>query len=127
MVNFDHIVLRVSNFEQAIKFYKTLFSFIKWEEVPDPGEDKSLGFKHENRFTIWITENASLQTGNDLGWLDHYAFYFNSRDEVLAGYEFCKTSEWEILSEPKAYPAYGNFFGFSFSAPDNLKIEFVTR
>jgi|GEM_PF-6763744 len=126
-ITLDHLVLRVSNFDSASDFYRTLFTFSGFSEVSDPDDKRSVGFRAANGLTLWLEEFPNLIIGDSHGWLDHYALHCESRDEVDKAYQFCKTQEWKIISEPKAYPAYGNFYGFSFRGPDNLKLEFVTR
>ena len=61
------------------------------------------------------------------GSLDHFALYCESRSQVDQAFAFCQKKGWKILTEPKAYPEYGDFYGFAFEGPDQLKIEFVTR
>jgi catechol 2,3-dioxygenase-like lactoylglutathione lyase family enzyme len=75
--------------------------------------------------TLWIEEHTDLKVGKDLGWLDHFALKCETRGEVDRAYEFCKSQGLEILTEPKAYPAYGDFYGFSFRGPNGIKLEFV--
>jgi len=127
MIKFDHFVLRVSDFESAARFYKKLFDFAGLTITPDPKDEKSIGFQSADGFTLWIEEIQDLEVGERLGWLDHYALHCESREKVNLAFEFCQGQGWSIISEPKAYPDYGNFYGFSFRGPDGIKLEFVTR
>jgi len=120
-------VLRVSDFEGAANFYCVLFKFAGFAEVLDASDPRSIGFRSDDGFTLWLEETKDLQVGEGLGWLDHYALNCESREEVLQAYEFCKEQEWVIMAEPRGYPQYGDFYGFSFRGPDNIKLEFVTR
>lgn len=126
-MNIDHIVLRTSDFDRASGFYRELFEFAEWVEVPDLNSENCVGFRHSDGFTIWLEEVEQLDTGGNLGWLDHYGLKCESRTEVDRAYEFCVSRGWTILTEPKAYPEYGDFYGFSFRGPDGIKLEFVTR
>lgn len=126
-IKLDHVVLRVSNFEDAAEFYRSLFSFMGFSEVSDPKDNRSIGFRDAQGFTLWIEEFPGLLVGKRHGWLDHYAFHCESRSSVDTAHQFCQSRGWQILSEPKAYPAYGDFYGFSFRGPDEIKLEFVTR
>lgn len=127
MFKLDHLVLRVSDFQKAVRFYQPLFQFLKWSEVLDDNAEKSLGFRDSAGLTIWLGEVENLQAGARCGFLDHFAFHCDSRKKVDVAYSYCLSQNWKILSEPKAYPQYGNFYGFSFEGPDGLKLEFVTR
>lgn len=126
-IRLDHAVLRVSNFDTAAEFYRSLFEFAGFSEVPDPSDVRCVGFKSADGLTLWIEEHRDLKVGAGLGWLDHYAFHCESPSDVDRAHTFCIAQGWEIISEPKAYPAYGNFYGFSFRGPDGIKLEFVTR
>jgi len=126
-IKLDHLVLRVSNFEIAAEFYRVLFMFAGFSEIQDPKDSRSVGFRSGDGMTIWLEEFPGLSVGDLHGWLDHYALHCESQDDVDKSYQFCITRGWQILSEPQAYPAYGNFYGFSFRGPDGMKIEFVTR
>jgi len=127
LIRLDHLVLRVSDFESAANFYCMLFKFAGFDEVQDVGSSRSIGFRSEGGLTIWLEEVKGLKAGEGVGWLDHYALHCESREEVLRAYDFCKEQKWVIIAEPKGYPEYGDFYGFSFHGPDNIKLEFVTR
>ena len=126
-IKLDHVVLRVSNFDTASEFYRALFKFAGFVEVPDPKDSRCIGFRSSGDLTLWLEEFPGLLVGDGRGWLDHYALHCESRADVDTAFQFCKAQGWQILSEPKAYPAYGNFYGFSFRGPDSIKLEFVTR
>lgn len=126
-IKLDHVVLRVSNFESAAEFYRALFGFAGFMEVLDPKDTRCIGFQSPNGLTFWLEELPGLLVGDSHGWLDHYALHCESRGDVDRAFQFCQSQGWQIISEPKAYPAYGNFYGFSFRGPDLIKLEFVTR
>ena len=126
-IKFDHLILRVSDFDSARKFYDALFEYASWEQVPDPSDERSIGYRSAERFTLWLEEVRSLNIGDSLGWMDHWALHCESREAVDHAFQFCKSQDWRILTEPKAYPDYGDFYGFSFQGPDGIKLEFVTR
>ncbi len=123
----DHAVLRVSDLDAAIAFYTTLFSYAGWKVVDDPADERSLGFRQQNGFTIWLIERRDMKMGPALGALDHLALHCASQEDVNNAYDFCIAQKWTIISEPQPYPAYENFYGFSFEGPDALRLEFVTR
>ena len=126
-IKIDHAVLRVSDISAARSFYGELFNYCDWETVPDPGDERSIGFRSNAGFTLWLDEVSELNIGSSYGWLDHFALHCESREAVNLAFDFCQSKGWEIITEPKAYPDYGNFYGFSFKGPDGIKLEFVTR
>ena len=128
MIKLDHLVLQATDFSSALEFYRLLFEFTHFAEILDPESDKSFGFRQSDGLTFWIeAASDNLTIKPKAGSLDHYAFNCENRDEVDRAYKFCRSKEWRILSEPKAYPQYGDFYGFAFEGPDGLKLEFVTH
>lgn len=127
MIQLDHFVIQVSDFTSAVEFYRQLFQYAGFIEVPDPAGDASLGFRQSNGLTIWIEDSEGRPVTPLGGSLNHYAFRCESPQAVDAAYQFCKDRNWVIRSMPKGYPQYGDFYGFAFEGPDQLKLEFVTR
>lgn len=127
MIKLDHLVLKVSDLSTALPFYRALFEFADFTEVTDPSSNQCLGYRQADGLTIWIEAAEENRSMPKAGSLDHYAFHCESRDRVNQAFTFCQQKGWKILSEPKTYPLYGDFYGFAFEGPDQLKIEFVTR
>ena len=123
----DHIVIQVSDLPSAVEFYRQLFQYAGFAEVADPAGGASVGFRQADGFIIWMEDSEGRPVTPLGGSLNHYAFRCENRQSVDAAYKFCRDREWAIGSAPKAYPQYGNFYGFAFEGPDQLKLEFVTR
>jgi catechol 2,3-dioxygenase-like lactoylglutathione lyase family enzyme len=127
MIRLDHFVIQVSDYDSAVEFYRQVFQFAEFAEVPDPAGDASIGFRQADGLTIWIEDSEGRSIKPLAGSLNHYAFHCDNRQDVDAAYQFCRDRKWNTLGEPKAYPRYGDFYGFAFEGPDQLKLEFLTR
>ena len=123
--HFDHIDLRVKNFERAREFYERLLP--------------ALGFTHDRSDSDWGTFYA---VGGDrpsefFGFVedqDHQpnetriAFWADTRDEVDEIAEFVREIGGRNLEGPEICPGYSpGYYAFFFEDPDGNKLEICCR
>lgn len=127
MIRLAHFVIQVSDYGSAVEFHRQFFQYAGFVEIPDPEGDTSIGFRQADGLTIWIEDSGGHNIQPFAGSLNHYAFHCDNRQDVDAAYQFCRERKLHTLVEPKAYPQYGDFYGFAVEGPDQLKLEFLTR
>ena len=89
-----HIALKVPNLEECEAFYVDIIGM------------KVLNRASENLVYLTLgNDNLSLGrcpagASGDGGWLDHFGFIVDSKDDLQAWYQFMKTEGVEVLDTP---------------------------
>ena len=122
VVGIDHLVIRVSDYEQSKSFYGRLFEFLGFElsdEYPD-----AIGWTNgRTRFWIGPPTTKGRSTSHRIGDIGfhHYAFELRSRKDVDELQAFLEQQGTTIVDP--AGGSYDDYYAVFFLDPDGLKLE----
>lgn len=121
VVGIDHLVIRVSDFEQSKAFYGPLFEFLGFE-VSDEYQDAIGWTNGKTRFWIGPAEAKGRKRHRigDVGF-HHYAFQLRSRKDVDALQRYLEEHRVKIVDPAGEY--YDDYYAVFFLDPDGLKLE----
>lgn len=121
VVGIDHLVIRVSDFEQSKAFYGPLFEFLGFE-VSDEYQDAIGWTNGKTRFWIGPAEAKGRKRHRigDVGF-HHYAFQLRSRKDVDALQKYLEEHRVKIVDPAGEY--YDDYYAVFFLDPDGLKLE----
>lgn len=121
----DHIVLRVSDYEQSKGFYARLFAFLGFEII---GGFRDMTGWRNGTTAFWIAATdpcpqRKRRRDDDIG-LHHYALELASREDVDRLQEFLTVHEVDIVDPAAEY--YEDYYAVYFLDPDGVKLECMT-
>jgi len=123
VVDIDHLVIRVSDYERSKAFYGRLFTFLGFE-ISDEYDDAIGWTNGKTRFWIGPADAVGKQrpyrTG-DVGF-HHYAFQLRSRKDVDDLQDFLRDELNATIVDP-AGEYYDDYYAVFFLDPDGLKLE----
>lgn len=122
VVEIDHLVIRVSDYEKSKAFYGRLFAFLGFKVLDEYAD--AIGWTNsKTRFWIGPTDAEGLRRGYRLGDIGyhHYAFELQSRKDVDALQTFLEQEETIIVDPADEY--YDDYYAVFFLDPDGLKLE----
>jgi catechol 2,3-dioxygenase-like lactoylglutathione lyase family enzyme len=125
-----HIVLSVNNYNECVRFYKSLFIDHLGCTVKTEESDFFYFSLNSDDLSIGISEastNYSLEVFNRYkAGLHHFALELETKDDIDMIYDYLLTLKAVILDKPTYYPEYGdNYYAVYFLDPSGLKHEFV--
>ena len=105
VVAVDHLMIRVSNFNKSLAFYRQLFDFLGFEMIDDFTD--MIGWRN-GRTAFWIagTDKTGWKRAfrpDDVG-LHHYAFELRGRQDVDELQDFLKKIDTEIVDPASTSP-----------------------
>ncbi|HEX5327986.1 MAG TPA: VOC family protein [Acetobacteraceae bacterium] len=122
VVGIDHLVIRVSDYQQSKEFYGRLFGFLGFE-ISDEYEDAIGWTNGKTRFWIGPADAAGRTRKHRIGDIGfhHYAFELRSRKDVDALQTFLQETGATIVDPAGEY--YDDYYAVFFTDPDGLKLE----
>jgi len=118
---FDHVSIRVSDFERARAFYDRALRPLGIERLYAEGENAAGYGVHPKAF-FWIGQHDGVQTGT------HIAFFAPDRSVVDRFYAEAMAAGGRDNGAPGLRPRYhANYYGAFVLDPDGHNIEAVCR
>jgi len=122
VVEIDHLVVRVSDYEKSKAFYGRLFTFLGFEISDEYPE--AIGWTNgKTRYWIYPADAKGRKRGyrqGDVGF-HHYAFQLRSRKDVDALQAFLKKEGVKIVDAAGEH--YDDYYAVFFLDPDGMKLE----
>jgi catechol 2,3-dioxygenase-like lactoylglutathione lyase family enzyme len=118
----DHIVIRVSDFEQSKAFYGKLLGFLGFKPMEHYAD--AAGWSNgKTRFWVGEADAEGKKHKHRIGNIGfhHYAFELGSRAEVDALGAFVNELGAKIVDLPAEH--YDDYYAVFFLDPDGLKLE----
>jgi catechol 2,3-dioxygenase-like lactoylglutathione lyase family enzyme len=118
----DHLVIRVSDFDQSKTFYGKLLGFLGFKPM-EHYEDAAGWSNGKTRFWIGEADAEGKKHPHRIGDIGfhHYAFELGSRAEVDVLGAFVKKLGARVVDPPAEY--YDDYYAVFFLDPDGLKLE----
>ena len=118
----DHIILSVTNFEEAKDFYLKALAPLGYTVIAEFPEDLAAGFGiTDEKADFWIAQEESVDT-------THIAFTATSKEAVGCFYTAALEAGGEGNGEPQYHTEYdNNYYGAYVFDPDGNNIEAVFR
>jgi catechol 2,3-dioxygenase-like lactoylglutathione lyase family enzyme len=122
VVEIDHLVIRVSDYEKSKAFYGKLFDFLGFKVLDEYAD--AIGWTNgKTRFWIGPADAEGLKHTYRIGDIGfhHYAFELRSRKDVDDLEAFLKEEGATIVDPADEY--YDDYYAVFFLDPDGLKLE----
>ena len=117
---FDHISLKVRNFDKSLKFYRAALAPLGYEAKSLDEQGKSVGFGPKGEVALWIGEGAPQSSA-------HLAFKSPSRSGVSQFFEAGLKSGGKDNGKPGLRPDYAkDYYAAYLLDPDGNNVEAVT-
>jgi catechol 2,3-dioxygenase-like lactoylglutathione lyase family enzyme len=122
VVEIDHLVLSVSDFERSRRFYDNVLRFLGFRVLDE--YSTMMGWTN-GRTRLWISQadeqgRKHKHRKGDVGF-HHYAFQLRSRAEVDALDAFLRKEGLPIADPAGEY--YDDYYAVFFTDPDGMRLE----
>ena len=120
---YNHLAIRVGDYEKSKEFYGRLFKFFGFEVSEESAEDAMGWTNGKTRFWIGPADakgKTNKHRDGDIGF-HHYAFQLRSRKDVDSLQTFLQELGAIIVDPAGEY--YDDYYAVFFRDPDGLKLE----
>jgi uncharacterized protein (DUF1330 family)/catechol 2,3-dioxygenase-like lactoylglutathione lyase family enzyme len=118
---FDHISLKVRNFEKSLAFYRAALAPLGYQEQELDETGKNVGFGQRGRVGLWLSEGTPSAGV-------HLAFKSGQRAQVEAFHEAAVQHGGTSHGEPGIRPSYAKDYYAAFVIdPDGNNVEAVVH
>ncbi len=120
-----HLVLKVSDLERSIRFYRDVVGLDVSDLVGERMAFMHAGADHHDLALVQMTVEEIAQSATDLHRIEHFAWQLADFDEIEAAIAMLQQRDVEIVRGPGRHGCGENYF-VVFRDPDGNQLEFYS-